>query len=748
MKVLLYCDVHDKTVSDDTLKAVESRVRVLTAANIPYTLNPNDDYDIMEIDPAYFLNPFPLSEARKKGAAIVVNAHYVKKDRAGAISFSVKGDKVLKPVLTALLQKNDTIVVPSEYSAQQLRDSGIKNNIVSIPRSVISESTSRIQRNVRTFRRFFSLGDEKVAVGIGPMTKENGFEDFILLAKRLPQHKFIWMGGIYASEVISSISASLTKDIPSNMSCVRLVSREVFWGGLAGADTVLFPSEDMTVYTDVIQAMALGGLCILREQPLYAEFAKERENCIIAANFDDFYSKVEYYIGVGSDKIRQSAKQTGASYKSDVIGERYKTLYSNVMSELVMSRIESYAELHERPDALNIGLFSETYPPDVNGVAVSVRTLRNQLLAMGHNVYVITPASDTKLFGTEFNSGILRIPAIKLKKLYGYRLGQPLSAVAMNYIKKMKLHVIHNNGEVSMRLLAEMAAKKYGIPMVYTYHTMIEDYTHYVDKGGYFEDTAKRIVNGYTRRMSEHYNRLIAPTEKTEKALLRFGVKKPIDIIPTGIDTQRLRPENVDSEKLSEIKKTLGIENCFTLCYVGRLAPEKNVSFILDNIKKANDAVGGLKFVITGYGPSEADLKAQVKELGLESIVVFAGKQKPEEIQYYFALGDAFVTASTSETQGLTYIEAMGAGVPVIARFDECLSNVLIQDVTGFEFTDGDSFVKEVVAFKNLSSEKREELRNSVLAKAEEYSLENFGAKIVKSYTAAIRDKRAGNKIY
>jgi 1,2-diacylglycerol 3-alpha-glucosyltransferase len=248
--------------------------------------------------------------------------------------------------------------------------------------------------------------------------------------------------------------------------------------------------------------------------------------------------------------------------------------------------------------------------------------------------------------------------------------------------------------------------------------------------------------------MTEHYNRVIAPTEKTEKALLRFGVKKPIDIIPTGIDTQRFRPENIDCDKLAEIKKELGIENCFTLCYVGRLAPEKNVSLILDNLKRASDEVGGLKFVITGYGPSEDDLKTQVKELGIESIVVFAGKQKPEEIQYYFALGDAFVTASTSETQGLTYIEAMGAGVPVIAKFDECLSNVLIQDVTGFEFTDGDSFVKEVVAFKNLSLEKKSELRNNVLAKAEEYSLENFGANIVRSYTSAIRDKRAENKIY
>jgi len=747
MKVLLYCDVLDKTVSDDTLKSIEYRVRVLSAANIPYTLNPEDDYDIMEIDPAYFLNPFPLAEARRKGAAIVVNARYMKKESDGSLAFSLKGNKFLKPVLSAILQKEDTIVVPSEYAADTLREAGFKNKIVSVPSPVNIVSAATEEKSAKLFNEYFSVGDKNVAFGFGPMTRDGGFWDFISLAKRLPQYRFIWFGSIFASEVISGISNDNRPELPANMTCLDIAAPEILRGAIASAKVVVFPRISSGSYSDILQAMALGATCLLRSQPLYEEFAKERKNCVLADDFDELVAKCEYYLGAECQAIKSAARETASGYTVEAVGEKYKEIYSDVMSDLVLNRIDSYTKAHEKPGMLNIGLFCETYPPDVNGVAVSVRTLRNQLAAMGHNVYVITPAADTKLFGTEFSGGILRLPAIKLKKLYGYRLGRPWSLKAMTYIKKMNLDIIHNNGEVSMRLLAEKAAKKYGIPMIYTYHTMIEDYTHYVDKG-HFEDFSKSVVNWYTKRMSEHYNRLIAPTAKTEKALIRYGVQKPIDIIPTGIDTQRFRPENVDRDRVTEIKRHLGIENDFTLCYVGRLAPEKNVDFILDNLRKADRAVGGLKFVITGYGPSEEDLKAKVKALGLEDIVVFAGKQKPEEIQYYFAIGDVFVTASTSETQGLTYIEAMGAGIPVIARFDECLSNVLIQDVTGFEFTDGDSFVDAVVRFSSLSSSQREDIRKNVLAKAEEYSLHNFGVNILRSYNAAIRDKRAENKIY
>ena len=747
MKVLLYCDLFDKTVSDDTLKAIEYRVKVLSAANISYTLNPDDDYDIMEIDPAYFLNPFPLAEARRKGAGIVVNAHYFKKENDGTYAFSLKGNRIFKPVLSALLQKDDTIVVPSEYAADLLRNSGLKNRIISVPSPINDVDAASMGKSLNNFRDYFSLGDQRVAFGFGPMTRENGYFDFIALADRLPSYRFVWFGGIFASETISGLTDINRPSLPSNMICVELASSDMLKNALSSSDIVVFPRASGGAFTDVLQAMAHGALCLLRDQPLYSEFAKERKNCVIADSFEDLVAKTEYYIQTDSGSIKEGAVVTASEYTVAKTGDRYKEIYSDVMSDLILNRIDSYAKAHEKPDMLNIGLFCETYPPDVNGVAVSVRTLRNQLEAMGHNVYVITPAEDTKLFGTEFSNGILRLPAIKLKKLYGYRIGRPWSLKAMKYISKMNLDVIHNNGEVSMRLLAENAAKKYGIPMVYTYHTMIEDYTHYVDKG-HFEDISKSVVNWYTKRMSEHYNRLIAPTEKTEKALLRYGVKKPIDIIPTGIDTNRFRPENIDPQRVLDIKRKLGTENDFTLCYVGRLAPEKNVDFILENLRRASDAVGGLKFVITGYGPAEEELKAKVNSLSLNDIVVFAGKQKPDEIQYYFAIGDVFVTASTSETQGLTYIEAMGAGIPVIARFDECLSNVLIEDVTGFEFTDGDSFVDAVVKFRSLSLERKSELRRNVLSKAEEYSLHNFGMNILRSYNAAIRDKRAENKIY
>lgn len=423
--------------------------------------------------------------------------------------------------------------------------------------------------------------------------------------------------------------------------------------------------------------------------------------------------------------------------------ENNKELIEEFDDNETLEKIKSYVKKYANPNCLNIGLFTDTFTPDINGVSVSVATLRNQLKKMGHNVYVVAPSLDTKLSGTTFEDGVLRIPAVKLTGLYGYRLARPYSLKALSYIKAMNLDVIHNNTEFSMRILANVASAAYDIPYVYTYHTLWEDYTYYINKG-YFDKPSRKLVGAYTKHIANNCDEVIVPTEKTARILKTYKVCKSMHVIPTGLDTSRLHPDKLDTEKLDNLRKKYGLEDCFCICYVGRIAKEKNLDFVLDCLDDIKKRIPEFRFVITGLGPAVEDIKAHSKSLGQDDYVIFTGKQSHDEIPYYYALGDVFCTASTSETQGLTYIEALASGRPVIAKYDECLDNVLIDGKNGFLFDTKEELVNAIVRYHDLSDEEKIAMKKNAVDKADEFSVENFAEKVLNVYYKAIRNGRKG----
>ncbi len=389
---------------------------------------------------------------------------------------------------------------------------------------------------------------------------------------------------------------------------------------------------------------------------------------------------------------------------------------------------------------LNIGLFSDTYLPDVNGVAVSVDTLRRQLEAMGHRVYVVTSSLETRLVGSAVMDGnVLRVPSVRMKQLYGYGLSRPMSLHGMEYIREMRLDLIHIHTEFSIRILAVTAAKLFRIPVVCTYHTMYEDYTHYVTRG-YFKHSSKRLVAWYTRQiLSSRQTRVVVPSEKTKQALERYGIKKQISVIPTGIDIERFLPDKLDWGEVKQTLERLKIPpDAFRLCYVGRLADEKSLDLILRAFPRLLQLVPNVVLLVTGYGPCEEAWKRLSDSLGLKDHVFFLGKCSPDQVQNAYGLGEVFVSASTSETQGITYVEAMGAGLPVIARYDECLQGLLTDGENGFFFRDVTEFVQKVTAYAALSQDQKQQMSQAALEKAKEYSLETFGKRILQVYEDAI----------
>lgn len=340
---------------------------------------------------------------------------------------------------------------------------------------------------------------------------------------------------------------------------------------------------------------------------------------------------------------------------------------------------------------MNIGLFTDTYYPEVNGVANSVYTLKTELENRGHNVYVITTTTPD---APEHEYNVFRVHSIPFVFMKDRRVGmfyQPKMAVM---IRKLNLDIIHTHTEFSLKLFANIIAKDMKIPVVHTYHTIYEDYTHYFAPISALDNQAKRWARGYTRKCCNAVEEVIVPTKKVEELLMRYRVSKNINVIPTGINLTKFQKNNFTSVEIDELKESLGIAKTDkVILYLGRVSPEKNIEEILRAIPEYKGRHDDFRFVIVGAGPDLENLQAIAKELEVEDKVLFAGEQPWDGIAKFYQLGDVFVSASNSETQGLTYFEAMAAGLPVVAKEDECLEEILIDGHNGYKFNTMDELL-------------------------------------------------------
>lgn len=224
---------------------------------------------------------------------------------------------------------------------------------------------------------------------------------------------------------------------------------------------------------------------------------------------------------------------------------------------------------------------------------------------------------------------------------------------------------------------------------------------------------------------------IIAPTRKVERTLRGYGIWGDINVIPTGIRLDKFK-EQVSEEKLVACREALGISaEKKILLSLGRLGFEKNTAELLRGFAKLVEKRSDLVFVIVGDGPARQMLEEKTRELGIEEQVKFAGMVKPEEVSMYYQMGDVFVCASTSETQGLTYIEALANGLPLVCRKDECLNGVLQAGENGYAYETMEEFAGYIEAVLQVQKEMR--IKKS-RASAYPFSTEVFGKNVENVY--------------
>ncbi len=334
---------------------------------------------------------------------------------------------------------------------------------------------------------------------------------------------------------------------------------------------------------------------------------------------------------------------------------------------------------------MRIGLFTDSYPPYINGVSTSVLMLKQGLEKLGHEVYVVTVNSENFHYKKEDN--VLMIPGIPIG-IMDFRITSLYPLKAQKIIKGWNLDVIHTHTEFGVGSFARLIAKQYNIPLVHTYHTMYEEYIYYITKG-YFDGASKKLVEYLTLFLCDKtVEELIVPTKKTYDLFKeKYKVKRDVHIIPSGIDVTRFYKENIDPLKISTLKKELNIKkDDFIILYVGRIAKEKSIDFLIKNLKAIIKKVPKARMIIVGDGPDVNDLVMLVHETKLDNHVTFTGKVPWNEVPRYYQLANVFVTASTTETQGLTVIEAMAAEKPVVAIKDESFELVMTDKQDGLFF--------------------------------------------------------------
>lgn len=380
---------------------------------------------------------------------------------------------------------------------------------------------------------------------------------------------------------------------------------------------------------------------------------------------------------------------------------------------------------------MRIGLFTDTYFPQVSGVATSIRTLKTELEKQGHAVFIFT-TTDKDVNRYE-DWQIIRIPSVPFFAFKDRRFAYRGFTKALEIAKQYQLDIIHTQTEFSLGLLGIWIARELKIPVIHTYHTQYEDYVHYIAKGMLIRPSmVKYLVRGFLRDVDG----VICPSEIVRDLLSKYKVKVEKRVIPTGIELAKFERPEIKEENLVALRFKLGIkEDEKMLLSLSRISYEKNIQAVLDAFAEVLKEEDKVKLVVAGDGPYLDSLKEQAVKLNLQKHVIFTGMIAPSETALYYKAADFFISASTSETQGLTYLESLASGTPVIAHGNPYLDNLISDKMFGtLYYGEQDlsgAIMEALIATPDMDEQK-------LADKLYEISAENFGKRVHEFYLDAI----------
>ncbi len=383
---------------------------------------------------------------------------------------------------------------------------------------------------------------------------------------------------------------------------------------------------------------------------------------------------------------------------------------------------------------MRIVIFTESYEPIVNGVSVFVSTLRDEMTRRGHEVYIFAP----RFRGyKDSRDNVFRWPSRHTVFMPDYPFPSPYAPQMAKVFQCLKADIVHTQTPFILGITAARWAKRLGIPLVSTNHTLYTEYAHYVPVRPMIF-TKLAII----QLMKWYYSKcdmVIAPSQTVERILRSYGIARPIEVVKTGI----IPAAEMPADTRERVRDELGISSHeFVLVYVGRIAREKNLEMLMRAFNKLLSRHQHLKLLLIGGGPALGETRKLVLRLGLERSVQFLGTLQRPEIDPIFAASDVFVFPSTTETQGIAICEAMSAGLPVVAVNAGGIPENITNGVDGILTpNDADAFagaIERLIA----NDEERRQMGLRAKESASKLSVESMGDRFEKIYTEVISSKR------
>lgn len=381
---------------------------------------------------------------------------------------------------------------------------------------------------------------------------------------------------------------------------------------------------------------------------------------------------------------------------------------------------------------MKILITTDLFSTPTNGVVTSIKNLYEELNKRGHEVRILA-LSDS--LSNHRDKSVYYIKSVSLGFVYpDVRMPVSYRNDLITEIIEWKPDVIHSQCEFFSFQFAQRISKMTGAPLIHTYHTLYEQYVTYVIPSCRL---GCRAVGVLSRKRLKHVAKVIAPTQKVEDRLRNYGVTNPICVVPSGISLEQYERRLSKDERM-EHRRTWGIpDDHQVVLSLGRLGVEKNLEELLELFAEELELNAKLTFLIVGDGPAREQLESLVVKLGIVKHVIFTGMVNPSEVQDYYQLGDVFVCASTSETQGLTYIEAAANGLALLCRKDPCLNGVLQDGANGYFYTVPDEFLEKINIILNDADWRRTAgKRSEEIAKS--FDKGHFASAIEAVYESAL----------
>lgn len=393
----------------------------------------------------------------------------------------------------------------------------------------------------------------------------------------------------------------------------------------------------------------------------------------------------------------------------------------------------------EKP--LRVTMFTNNYLPFIGGVPISIERLRRGLEHLGDSIQIVAPRYRDQ---PSHEDAVVRVPSLlAMGEKREFRLANIFLARIRKQVRAFRPDVIHLHHPFWLGSLGLFMARQLRIPAIYTYHTRLEHYAHFVPLPGML--FRNLISHALIKRFANRCDGVIVPTYSTEEYLRMIGVTTPTFVQPTGIEYERfqaVKPADVEA-----LRKKLGLSNEKVLISVARLSNEKNIDFMIeaiDRLRQKSDVP--FRFLMIGDGHQRDRLQKKIDSLELGSHFTLVGAVQPEEMALWYNLGDAFLFASKSETQGMVILEAMSAGLPVVAVRSSGIEDVVRDGLNGYKTPENQARWIEK-AQRLLEDDKlRTELSDKARAFAEDYSIEQFARDVRGIYATSLAAREKRNK--